>query len=133
MSSGFDDPAEGTPYIMVMDININVDLLKSSLPEYVTAQRDEGYIRIVFKPKNDASVDELKLAWDQAVSLVPPDPLGLSSTQSYNGLQGLKFTEAQDKIRQGRNAWLTHGLAFVDGKVQEMSYKDFMEIENKSL
>ncbi len=80
--------------------------------------------QIIFKPKPGLKIEELKKIWDEIVLNIP-EIRRSENTITDNGLQGVEFRDTQDKIKEGKDTWLSNGLAFIDGKVVEMSYGDF--------
>jgi len=150
MESGFNDLALGSQYIGIektdgVDSNMIIEalnmvrtpqetgLLKMRISKIHIVNCDDR-IQIVLIPKDKKmSLDFWKPILHNIAYLLPDisDKNGRHRNID-NGHQGVTFRETQDNIRQGRNAWLRDGLAFVDGKVVPMSYQDFMKISQIS-
>jgi hypothetical protein len=85
-------------------------------------------IQIVLYPKDEMmSLKDWKEIWDGIGEALPE--IQTQKQMSENGRQGKEFREAQDKIKQGKDAWLSQGVAFVGGRAKRMSQNDFKRIE----
>lgn len=131
IGSGFYDLAQGTQAIILDENGVDMDLVKKILPDSVVVAQGNGEIKIIFRPKNGASIQDLKSIWDKIAYLIPPNSR-LEKGGSGNGQQGLDLRKAQDEMKQGGDVWLGHGLAFVNGKVVEMSSGDFKRHKNRN-
>lgn len=122
--SGFGNLVSGAQYIGIRKEGVNIDALRNSLPKYATLIESKDRFQIIFNTRRDSTTEELKEDWDDLASNIPESELK-DDEPIDNGLQGVNFREAQDKIKKGENTWLRSGLAYVDGEVVEMSYDDF--------
>ncbi|MFZ2521937.1 MAG: hypothetical protein WAX44_02310 [Minisyncoccia bacterium] len=131
--SGFGDLVSGTQAILLNKEGVEISLITENLRgENVEIVEEEDRIQIIFKPTDsETSMEELKKVWNRIVSKIPSVKDNSKLRLSDNGRQGSEFRETQNKIKKGQNAWLRNGLAFVDGKVVEMSYEDFQILMNK--
>lgn len=141
MESGFNDLATGSQYIGISKeesvdgqtiangINKNISEKIKKLFSQILVQGHQDRVQIILVPKiRTMPLGAWKTAWDEIVSCLPKtDNLLMNKRNTDNGLQGEKFREAQDKIKKGKNAWLSDRpeLAFVDGKVVRTPYKNF--------
>lgn len=151
MESGFLDLVEGSQYIGIVNREgVNPENIKDSLVNpldddikklfqlllkkiSVDVLDKQGRIQIVLVPKEqELTLTEWKKIWDYVAHCVPEIKDKQSNMESDNGSQGVEFREAQNKIKDGKNAWLRSNLAFVNGKVVSMSYQDFINLEKSS-
>lgn len=139
-ASGFDDLAEGSQSIWfnkTSSVNVGQidDVLHMKISEQIASKifqlsiiDDEDTFKIEIIPKDRAlSLNEWKIVWDNIAPLVPELEQGEGSDKIFNGTQGDDFREAQDKVKQGKSAWLEYGLAYVGGKVIEMPQGDYVK------
>ena len=151
MESGFLDLVEGSQYIGIVNgEGVNPESIKDSLVNPVDEDIKKlfqlllknisvdvldkhGRIQIVLVPKDrELTLTEWKKIWDYVAQCIPDIKDKQSKKSSDNGNQGMEFRETQNKIKEGKNAWLKSNLAFVNGKVVSMSYQDFMNLEKSS-
>lgn len=151
MESGFLDLVQGSQYIgIAMQEGVNAQDIMDSIVNTsdedakklfklilktlsVDAMDKHNRIQIVITPKNkEMSLKDWKTVWYYIAQCIPDIKDSQGKKEINNGLQGVEFREAQDKIKGGKNAWLQSGLAFVDGKVVSMSFQDFKNLEKSS-
>ncbi len=129
--SGFFNLEFGSQYIGIRDEDVDFEILKKNLKGFADVIKFDDRIQIFFIPWRDESMDDLKNHWNKIISMVPPVESSSEEKNINNGLQGVAFRQEQDDVRSGKNTWLRHNLAYIDGKVVEMSYADFKNREEK--
>ncbi len=148
MESGFLDLVEGSQYIG-LDNGENVDteaivdsivnpvdqaikrLFKLALKTISVDFLDkDNIIQIILVPENkNMSLEDWKMIWHYIAQCIPDIKGQQNKKEIDNGLQGVRFRETQDRIKEGKNAWLGSGLAFLDGKIVSMPHQDFVNLE----
>lgn len=129
--SGFRDLSLGSQSVGIcieegVDYQVLIDKLKSlNIPFDIYENRMEIFL---YPKDKKLPMEDWKFLWDKFAAMAPP--VAGKMKNSDNGLQGQDFREAQDSIKRGENAWLRSGLAFVDGKVVEMTYHDFKKLQS---
>lgn len=145
IESGFMDIDTGSQYIGInkeesVDAQVIADSFNKKLDEKnkklfseILVKEYDDRVQIILIPKiKTMPLGVWKFVWDDVASCIPEAKDSLQSKKNNdNGNQGRDFRGTQDQIKEGRDAWLAPGLAFVDGKVVPMSYKDFIKIENQ--
>lgn len=149
IESGFDHATQGSQYIGIEKISkiehlkIFTDSNEKNFPEQMALVKRhiskiqfkvlDDCIQIILIPRDRIlSLKTWKLVLDNVAYLLPDlSKSEVNNTHSSNGIQGTDFRDVQDDIKKGENTWLNDDLAFVDGKVTEMSYKDFVELGSK--
>ncbi len=88
-------------------------------------------VEIVIIPKHNMilSLEDWGMIWSRVAQCVPKINNADDRRESKNGLNGIEFREKQDKMKEGKNAWLGFDLAFVNGKVTPMLEWEFEKLE----
>ena len=147
MESGFYDAVTGTQYIGITKTEgVSREVIRKAIFTYHTPQQDslitnwlskirivehKDRVQIFFTPIDaKLSLDSWRPVLNNIAGILPDLHVESQDVANSNNFEfGVRFREAQDKIKRGENAWLGDGLAFVNGKVTPMTFEDYSELD----
>ena len=135
--SGFDDEVDGSQYMGFnkdstkghLDVSpaLNAELKQYGVTLSIdTDKPDRDVLRLIPTIPDDSKPMDItiwKEIWDKVASNLPT--IGQAPANKRGSLAE-EFAERQQKIKNGENVYLGYGVAFLDGRAQEMNIGEFM-------